>query len=216
MQTRSRDDGHNRWAAVLVASSAGGVEGLVALLGGLHATLPVPVLVAHHLNRSRETRIVDVLSRSTALTVELAEDGRLPRAGTVYIAPPNRHLCVQQSGVLSLTQEDRVNFARPAADPLFESAADTFGAGVIGCVLSGADGDGARGVEAVKAHGGTVIVQDPETAPFRGMPKAAIGTGQVDIVLPLTAIGPAITRLVQGDVPGDVHGVSGPGSCPSP
>ncbi|MFJ8826601.1 chemotaxis protein CheB [Streptomyces sp. NPDC102467] len=211
MQTHHRDDDHNQWEAVLIASSAGGVEGLTVLLGGLPATLPVPVLVAQHLNRSRETSIVDILSRATALTVTLAEDGQVPRAGTVYIAPPDRHLCVRQGGVLSLTHEGRVNFARPAADPLFESAAKAFGAGVIGCVLSGSDGDGAQGVEEVKAHGGTVIVQDPESAPFRGMPKAAIRTRRVDFVLPLTAIGPAITRIVQGDP----HGIAAPGPCPS-
>lgn len=180
-----------------MASSAGGVQGLGTLLGSLTAALPVPVLVAHHLNRSRETRIVAVLSRSSPLPVKLAEHGERPQAGTVYIAPPDRHLCVRQDGTVELTHEDRVNFARPAADPLFESAAQAYGSGVIACVLTGADSDGARGVEAVKAHGGTIVVQDPQTAEFRGMPKAAIRTGKVDLVLPLAAIGQAITRLVQ-------------------
>ncbi|MFG3257005.1 chemotaxis protein CheB [Streptomyces sp. NPDC048172] len=197
METLSWDDGRGQWAAVLVASSAGGVQGLGTLLGGLTAALPVPVLVAQHLNRSRETRIVAILSRSTVLPVKLAEHGERPQAGTVYIAPPDRHLCVEGDGTLALTREDRVNYARPAADPLFESAAQAYGSGVIGCVLTGADSDGARGVEAVKAHGGTVMVQDPEGAEFRGMPKAAISTGKVDFVLPLAAIGAAITRLVQ-------------------
>ncbi|MFJ9038857.1 chemotaxis protein CheB [Streptomyces sp. NPDC102406] len=196
--TGTGDDGDGRCAAVLIASSAGGVRGLSTLLGGVEATLPVPVLVAQHLNRSRETHIVAILSRSTELPVKLAEDGEHPRAGTVYIAPPDRHLCVRADGTLSLTREERVNFARPAADPLFESAAQALGP-VIGCVLTGADSDGARGVRAVKEKGGTVLVQDPETADFHGMPKAAIRTGQADFVLPLTAIGPAITRLVRGD-----------------
>lgn len=188
---------------MLVASSAGGIQGLGTLLGGLPATLPVPVLVAQHLNRARETRIVAILSRSTPLTVKLAEDGECPRAGSVHIAPPDRHLCVRAGGVLSLTREERVNFARPAADPLFESAAQAYGPGVIGCVLTGSDGDGARGVEAIKAHGGTVIVQDPGTAEFHGMPKAALGTGQVDVVLPLEAIASTITRLIQEGAGGD-------------
>ncbi|MFZ3566574.1 chemotaxis protein CheB [Streptomyces sp. BH097] len=199
METYPPDDGQRQWAAVLVASSAGGIQGLGTLLGGLTPALPVPILVAQHLRRSRETDIVAILSRHTRLPVKLAEHGERPRAGTVYIAPPDRHLCVADDGTLALTHEDRVNYARPAADPLFESAARAYGSGVIGCVLTGSDSDGAQGIEAVKAQGGTVIVQDPETADFHGMPKAAISTGQVDFVLPLAAIGPALTRLVQSD-----------------
>ncbi|WP_309248516.1 chemotaxis protein CheB [Streptomyces sp. MNP-20] len=181
---------------MLVASSAGGIQGLGTLLGGLDAAWPAPVLVAQHLRRSRETRIVAVLSRATALTVTLAQGGEQPQAGTVYIAPPDRHLCVHETGTLYLTREDRVNSARPAADPLFESAAKTYGPQAVAVVLTGADGDGAQGVRAVRAHGGTVIVQDPETAAFHGMPKAAIRTGQVDYVLPLAGIAPALGRLL--------------------
>ncbi|CAM5673995.1 Protein-glutamate methylesterase/protein-glutamine glutaminase [Streptomyces alboniger] len=156
----------------------------------------MPVLVAQHLNRSRKTQIVAILSRSTALTVKLAEDGERPRPGTVYIAPPDLHLCLEPTGGLSLSGEDRVNFARPAADPLFESAARVYGPRVIACVLTGADSDGAQGVEAVKERGGTVIVQDPQSAQFHGMPKAAVGTGRVDHVLDLGEIAPAINRLL--------------------
>lgn len=204
---------------MLVASSAGGIQGLGELLGGLEAALPVPVLVAQHLARARETRIVNILGRSTTLTIKLAEDGEHPRPGTVYIAPPDRHLCVREGGILSLTREERVNFARPAADPLFESAAQEYGPGIIGCVLTGSDSDGARGVEVVKDHGGTVIVQDPGTAEFKGMPKAAVGTGRVDFVVPLEAIGPTITRLVRdggdGDGAASSDGRSTPGAHPS-
>lgn len=181
---------------MVVASSAGGIQGLRTLLSGLDAGFPAVVLVAQHLRRGRETRIAAILSRSTALSVKLAEDGELPVAGTVYIAPPDHHLCVRTGGRLALTQERPVNFARPAADPLFETAAQTFGPLVTACVLTGADGDGARGVEAVKSHGGTVVVQDPETAQFHGMPKSAIETGRVDFVLHADDIAPLIRRLV--------------------
>lgn len=184
---------------VVVASSAGGVQGLRTLLGGLEPALPLTVLVAQHLRRGRETQIVPVLTRATALEVELARNGEPLRAGVVHIAPPDRHLCVRQDGRrLFLTDEERVNYARPAADPLFESAATAFGRGVIACVLTGADGDGAQGVTAVKAHGGTVIVQDPDTAAFQGMPRSAINTGLVDLVLPLERIAPAIAETVRG------------------
>ncbi|WP_369212244.1 chemotaxis protein CheB [Streptomyces flavofungini] len=194
---REHGDGRKYDATVvLVAASAGGIQGLATLLSGLKASLPVPVLVAQHLNRSRETRIVTILSRSTALNVKLAEDGESPAAGTVYIAPPDQHLCLEPTGRLSLSSEDRVRHARPAADPLFESAARVHGKGVVACVLTGADSDGADGVAAVKARGGTVIAQDPLSAQFHGMPKAAVNTGRVDHVLDLGEIAPAINRLL--------------------
>ncbi|MFJ8927431.1 chemotaxis protein CheB [Streptomyces sp. NPDC102364] len=198
MNRTSAANAHDYRAVVVVASSAGGVEGLRTLLGGLGPELPVTVLIAQHLRRGRETQIVPVLSRATALDVELARNGPL-RAGVVHIAPPDRHLCVRQDGRrLFLTEEERVNYARPAADPLFESAATAFGRGVIACVLTGSDGDGAQGVTAVKAHGGTVIVQDPDTAAFQGMPQSAINTGLVDLVLPLERIAPAIAETLRG------------------
>lgn len=182
---------------ILVAASAGGIESLATLLGGLSTELSAPLLVVQHLRRSRETQVVPVLSRSTDLEVRLARDGDRPRPGTVYMAPPDRHLCVRSGKLLALTHEARVNSTRPAADPLFESAADAYGAGTVACVLTGADGDGARGVTAVKEHGGSVIVQDPATAQFAGMPRSAISTGLVDLVLPLEEIASAVTRLVQ-------------------
>ncbi|MFG2651786.1 chemotaxis protein CheB [Streptomyces sp. NPDC048436] len=197
MSSNHPRESHDLDAAVVVASSAGGIQGLRTLLSGLDAGFPAAVLVAQHLRRGRETRIASILSRSTTLSVKLAEDGDQPVAGTVYIAPPDHHLCVRDGGKLALTQERPVNYARPAADPLFETAAKTFGPLVTACVLTGADGDGARGVEAVKARGGTVIVQDPDTAQFRGMPKSAIETGRVDFVLHAEDIAPLIRRLVQ-------------------
>ncbi|MEV0322698.1 chemotaxis protein CheB [Streptomyces sp. NPDC050658] len=180
-----------------MAASAGGIEGLGTLLRGLDSELPAFVLVVQHLRRSRETRIVSVLSRRTDLKVKLAQDGDGPSPGTVYIAPPDQHLCVRTGKKLALTQEARVNYARPAADPLFESAAEAYGSRTIACVLTGTDGDGTQGITAVKAHGGTVIVQDPDTADFQGMPRSAINTGLVDLVLHLEDIAPAIARLVR-------------------
>lgn len=138
-----------------------------------------------------------MLSRQTDLKIKLAEDGEGPNLGTAYIAPPDRHLCVRPERKLALTEEAPVKSARPAADPLFESAAEAYGSKTIACVLTGTDGDGTHGITAVKTHGGTVIVQDPDTAQFQGMPRSAINTGLVDLVLPLEDIAPAIARLVK-------------------
>ncbi|MFC8131627.1 chemotaxis protein CheB [Streptomyces sp. NPDC057302] len=199
MNSRQPHQPPDQCAIVVVASSAGGIEGLKTLLGGLDAGLPVSVLVAQHLRRSRETRIVAVLSPATGLRVKLAHDGELPSAGTVHIAPPDHHLCVQTDGSLALSREGPVNYARPAADPLFESASKIYGPQIIACVLTGSDGDGARGVELVKSRGGIVIVQDPATAAFEGMPKSAIETGKVDYVRRAEDIAPLIRQLLESD-----------------
>ncbi|MEU6826403.1 chemotaxis protein CheB [Streptomyces atriruber] len=195
MTTRLPDRGE-RADVVLIAASAGGIRGLGTLLAGLRSPFPVPVLVAQHLRRSRETQIVRILERTSTLHVKLADDGETPEAGTAYVAPPDHHLCVEKDGELSLSSAGRINFARPAADPLFESAARAYGSRIIACVLTGADSDAARGVEAVKAQGGTVIVQDPVSAEFHGMPKAAVSTGKADAVLALEEIAEQLNRLL--------------------
>ncbi|MEU3340987.1 chemotaxis protein CheB [Streptomyces sp. NPDC002144] len=181
---------------VAVASSAGGINGLITLLGGLDAALPVPVLVVQHLDPRHRTVIADVLSRRTPLTVKLAEDHEQIRAGHVYIAPPDRHLLVRPGGRIALTDTELVHFVRPSADLLFESVAGAYGPKAIACVLTGTGRDGAMGVDAVKSGGGTVIVQDPATAEFSGMPQAAVGTGTVDFVLPLDEIAAVVRGLV--------------------
>ncbi|MEU6251916.1 chemotaxis protein CheB [Streptomyces sp. NPDC047043] len=182
---------------VAVASSAGGINGLVTLLGGLDAELPVPILVVQHLDPRHRTVIAEVLGRRTTLAVQLAEDHEQARSGTVYIAPPDRHLLVGPGGTLTLTDSELVHFVRPSADLLFESVAGAYGPRAIACVLTGTGRDGAMGVDAVKSRGGTVIVQDPATAEFRGMPDAAVGTGTVDFVLPLEEIAAVIRGLVE-------------------
>jgi two-component system chemotaxis response regulator CheB len=191
-----RRDGYQ---VVAVAASAGGVTALGTLLGLLAEPdgLPVPVLVVQHLDPRHRTVIAEVLGRRTALPVKLAEEGDVAQPGQVYVAPPDRHLLVDSAGRLALSNSELVHFVRPSADLLFESAAGAYGAGAIACVLTGTGSDGALGVSAVRAREGTVIVQDPETAAFSGMPEAAVATGSADFVLPLSEIAPVVRGLVE-------------------
>ncbi|MES5825030.1 chemotaxis protein CheB [Streptomyces sp. RG80] len=187
----------DRFDVVAVAASAGGIHALVTLLGDLGAGLPVPVLVVQHLDPRHRTVIAEVLGRRTSLEVKLAEDHERARPGTVYIAPPDRHLLAAPDGRLTLSDSELVHFVRPSADLLFESVAGAYGPRAVACVLTGTGRDGAMGVGAVKERGGTVIVQDPGTAEFRGMPEAAVGTRTVDFVLPLGEIAAVIRGLVE-------------------
>jgi two-component system, chemotaxis family, protein-glutamate methylesterase/glutaminase len=186
-----------RYAVVAVASSAGGITALGVLLGGLPAGFPVPVLVVQHLDPRHDTVIAHVLGRSTQLPVKLAEAGELARPGTIYVAPPNRHLLVGAAGLLALSDGELVHFVRPSADLLFESVARAYGPRAVACVLTGTGKDGATGVAAVESRGGTVIVQDPASAEFPGMPQAAVATGAARFVLPVGEIAQVIRGLVE-------------------
>ncbi|MEU6004190.1 chemotaxis protein CheB [Streptomyces sp. NPDC047197] len=194
---RSEQHASGPYAIVAVASSAGGIQGLGELLGGLGPDLPVPVLVVQHLDPRHRTLLAEVLARRTELYVKLAEDQEPVNPGTVYLAPPDRHLLVGPDGVLTLSNSELVHFVRPSADLLFESVAGAYGPGAIACVITGTGVDGSMGVEAVKSRGGTVIAEDPRTAQFTGMPKAAVDTGAVDFVLRIEEIAAAIRGLVE-------------------
>jgi two-component system chemotaxis response regulator CheB len=195
MNAPGRDLG-GRFDIVAVTASAGGVQALSAFVRALPPDFPVPVLVVQHLDPRHETILADILDRRSALRVKLAEAGEHAERGTVYVAPPNHHLVVGPDAVMSLSDSARTHFVRPAADILFESVAAAYGPRAIVCVLTGTGRDGAAGVGAVKAGGGTVIVEDPATADFSGMPGAAVGTGHADLVLPLHEIPTTIHDLL--------------------
>lgn len=155
------------------------------------------MVIVQHLDPRRRTVIADVLARRSNLPVKLAVAGERPQPGVAHIAPPDRHLLVGAGGLFSLSSSELVHFVRPSADLLFESVATTYGRRVLACVLTGSGSDAATGVAAVKSHGGTVIVQDPETAEFRGMPEATVATGVADFVVPLDEIASLVASLVE-------------------
>jgi len=181
---------------VAIAASAGGISALRHVLGALPAGFPVPVAVVQHLDPRHRTIIAEVLGRRISLPVRLAQEGEHADPGTIYIAPPDRHLLVGASGTLTLSSSELVHFVRPSADLLFESVAGSYGPRAIACVLTGSGRDGAMGAAAVKSRGGTVIAEDPELAEFKGMPEAAVAAGAVDYVLPLAEIAAVIRGLV--------------------
>jgi two-component system chemotaxis response regulator CheB len=184
---------------VAMASSAGGLNALTSILSRLPGDLPAPIVVVQHLDPRHRSLMAGVLSKRTPLRVVEASDGQKLEAGTVYIAPPDRHLLVNADGTLSLTYSELVHFVRPSADLLFESVAASYRERCIGVVLTGTGSDGAMGVKAIGKMGGTVIAQDEASSEFYGMPSAAIETGYVHFVLPLEEISPAIVSLIEQD-----------------
>lgn len=188
--------GDSPFDIVAVASSAGGVVALDTMLPALPADFPAAVVVVQHLDPRHRSLMAEILRRHAMLPVVQGEQGQRVEGGTVYIAPPNRHLLVGADGVLSLSDAEPVHFVRPSADLLFELVAASYNDRAIAVVLTGCGQDGAMGVRAIKKRGGTVIVQDEKSSEFSGMPQAAIRTGQSDFVLPLLEIAPALVSLV--------------------
>jgi two-component system chemotaxis response regulator CheB len=130
------------------------------------------------------------------LTVKQAKEGDVLCPSTIYIAPPNQHLMVTPSGIVTLSNSELVHFVRPSADVLFKSVADVYGSRAIAVILTGTGVDGSAGIQAIKQMGGMVIAQDESTSEFFGMPNSAISTGSVDLILPLDEIATTLLSLV--------------------
>lgn len=177
-------------------SSLGGLKALSKVLSALPADFPAAIVVVQHLDPRTRSHMAEILTLRTLLTVKQAESEDVLRPGTVYIAPPNKHLLVNSDGILSLSDSAQVHFVRPAANNLFESVAVSFKERAIAVVLTGRDSDGATGVQAIKKMGGTVIAQDELSSVAFSMPSAAFDTGSVDFVLPLNEISSALVSLV--------------------
>ncbi len=159
---------------IVVGCSWGGLAALGRLLEHLPDEVDVPIAIAQHRGPdSLRGALQAALQRHLARPVVEAADKDPIEPGHVYVAPPDYHLLVEV-GSFALSVDERVQHARPSIDVLFESAADAYGAGVIGVVLTGANADGAAGLARIAARGGVAIVQDPETAEAREMPEAAL------------------------------------------
>lgn len=182
---------------VVLAASAGGVQALGEILSALPADFPAPVALVLHRPADRVSLLPQILARRTELKVKQAEDGETIRPGTVYVAPPHRHLIVTADHTFSYWDGPRIHGTRSAADPLFTSAAAACKPPIIAVVLTGWDDDATEGCKAVKSSGGIVLAQDPADCEVTSMPLSAIKTGAVDLVLPLKEIGAALVRLTR-------------------
>ncbi len=160
--------------AIVIGVSAGGLKALSAILPGLPRDYPVPIMICIHLPPGKKSIVAELFDEKCALSVREAEDKEPIQPGTVYFAPPDYHLMVELDRRLSLSSEEPVLFSRPSINVLFETAADAYGASLLGIVLTGANNDGAQGLSTIMLSGGTAIVEDPAEAYQAAMPQAAI------------------------------------------
>lgn len=187
-------------AIVVIGASAGGLEVLRHIVSMLPAEFPAAICIVLHIAPESPSALGPILQRSGRLPCHAATQGEKLRAGQILVAPPDRHLIIEDSQV-KLSVGPRENGHRPAVDPLFRSAAAGYGPRVIGVVLSGTRDDGAAGLAAIKASGGAAVVQDPKEALYAGMPSSALAHVKVDAVLPSPQIAGALVAMVNQDPP---------------
>ncbi|GFR36124.1 protein-glutamate methylesterase/protein-glutamine glutaminase [Thermobrachium celere] len=187
---------NNNFNALLLGASTGGPKVLFDLITKLPNNIDIPILVVQHMPTGFTKAFADRMNKSSNLRVVEAEDNQKIENNVVYIAPGGYHMTVV-NGVIKLDLSPQIHGVRPAVDKLFISAANYYKSGVIASIFTGMGKDGAEGVKEVKKNGGHVIAQDESTSVVFGMPKAAIQTGCVDIILPEDEILNYILKLLK-------------------
>ncbi|MGH2846216.1 MAG: chemotaxis protein CheB, partial [Thermoleophilaceae bacterium] len=194
--TRPSKPGEVYRDVVVVGASAGGVEALSRMMPGLPPEFPAAVLVVLHLSPTGTSVLPSILGREGRLTAGVPAHDEKVHRGHVYVAPPDRHMLLAGSRV-QLSAGPRENGHRPAIDPLFRSAARTYGPRVIAVILSGMLDDGSAGARLVKERGGVVLVQSPEDALYPAMPEHASTDTEVDGILAADALAGRLAELVE-------------------
>jgi two-component system chemotaxis response regulator CheB len=189
--TRQRD-------VVVIGGSAGAVEALSEFLRGLPSDFDAAVAVVLHRHPSFVSSLALVFGRHSALEVTEPEQGDRFEPGRIYLAPRDRHMTVYDQ-TIQLNRQPRQHHTRPAIDPLFRSAASSYGNRVIGVLLTGNLSDGVGGLIDIKERGGLSLVQDPGQAPFPSMPKNAIIYDHVDLVFEIGRLAELLIKLVRGE-----------------
>lgn len=185
---------------IVVGASAGGIDALKKLLAPLPADLDAAIFIVWHMAPSVRGVLPQILHSVTPLAVSHALDGELIQHNRIYVAPPDHHLLLE-GGRVRLTRGPKENRFRPAIDPLFRSAALSYGNRVMGVILSGALDDGTAGLWTIKERGGLALVQDPAEAESPSMPESAIRQVAVDYILPVAQLAAQLVKLTAQTVP---------------
>jgi len=181
--------------AVVIGASAGGVQALSVLLPALPANSAAALFIVVHLPRDRPSLLAEIFARKCLLDVREAQDKEPVVPGTVYFAPSNYHLLLDEGPQLALSVDPLVHNSRPSIDVLFESAAEVYRNRLLGIILTGANEDGAEGLAAVHDSGGITVVQEPETAQSPQMVMSALRLRPPDHVLALDRIAALLSTL---------------------
>lgn len=187
---------NREYKLIVLGSSYGGIEALTKLIPALTDITEVPIVVVQHFKASPHSYLAEHLNKLSSANVKEAEEGEEITEKSVFIAPGDYHLLIEEDHCFSISKDDRVEFSRPSIDVLFESAAEVYAESLIAILLTGANKDGANGMQRVHDCGGVCIVQDPKDAIMPTMPQAAIDTVQVDVIAPLDKIADCVESFL--------------------
>ncbi|MXV13933.1 chemotaxis protein CheB [Hufsiella ginkgonis] len=168
---------------VIIGGSAGSLDAIIQLLAGLKNRHVPPIIIVLHRKTGDDSTLAELLSIKSPVPVKEADEKDPIRSDTIYIAPADYHLLVEQDHTISLDYSEKINYSRPSIDISFQTAAEAYGKSLTAILLSGANADGTEGLKAVKACGGRVIIQNPATAEVAYMPQHALEKAGADLVL---------------------------------
>jgi two-component system chemotaxis response regulator CheB len=186
---------HRQFDAVVIGTSAGGVDALTRILPSLPATMRAAILVVIHIPRERPSLLPEIFRHKCAMRIEEAVDKADVQRGCIYFAPPDYHMLVDHGPQIVLSVDDMVQFSRPSIDVLFESAADVYGENLLGILLTGGNEDGASGLAYIAQCGGTTVLQDPVEAEASTMPQGALKLMTPSHVMRLDEIAGLLTTI---------------------
>ncbi|MDQ0477973.1 MULTISPECIES: chemotaxis protein CheB [Chryseobacterium] len=169
--------------ALMIGGSAGSLEVLIKILPGLDPALAFPIIIVLHRKSGKDSILTHILASKTQLNVKELEEKEKIIPGTLYIAPPDYHVLIENDRTFSLDASEKVNFSRPSIDVAFESAAEVYGENLVCLLLSGANSDGTAGLQKVKEYGGKALIQNPSSAVVSYMPEYALEHVTIDAVL---------------------------------
>ncbi|MDP1726057.1 MAG: chemotaxis protein CheB [Bacteroidota bacterium] len=193
-----------KYEAIVMGVSSGGLNAMKILFSLLPVNFGVPIILVQHISARSDNQWINLLNGKTNLHIKEADEKEKIETGNIYVAPANYHLMIEKNKTFSLTIDERVNFARPSIDVMFESAAETYRDKLIGVVLTGSNNDGTKGIKRIQEYGGLTIVQDPQTAESPYMPASAIAAIKPDYILPLEDIIKLLLKITR--VPSDTNG----------
>lgn len=181
--------------AFIIGGSAGSLDVLLKVLPNVHENIPFPIVIVVHRKHGADSLLPVLLSTRTKLKVKEVDEKEKIMAGTVYIAPSDYHLLIEQDETFSLDYSEKINYSRPAIDATFQTAAEVYQNKLVCLLLSGSNSDGVNGLKCVKSWGGTALIQDPDSAQVAYMPMQAKLNVKIDHVLPIEAIAEFINLL---------------------
>lgn len=181
--------------AFIIGGSAGSLEVLLKVLPAVNPALSFPIVIVIHRKHGADSLLPGLLSSRTKMPVKEADEKEKMLPGTIYIAPSDYHLLIEMDHTFSLDYSEKVNYSRPAIDVTFQTAAEAYKKELVCLLLSGSNADGVKGLQTVINWGGTVVIQDPDTAQVPYMPEQARKTMSIDYILRIEEMADYINLL---------------------